>query len=448
MRASEFSPTLHLIARAAANWRHGIFPELFEPFLQRFEALDEETQNERVLTWLRQLIRRAQRTVPLYRRRLAGRELHRLEDFWTFPLLSRDDVRLYSDDLVSGGRARFGARWNSTGGSTGQPLRLLQSHLTRTLSMANRLRCCRWYGVPRGSRIAFIWGAERDLSPLEAFHGWRGRLLGECALNAFFLDEPRCREFFTILEEFQPAIIYGYATALARFARHLRDHSRHLSHAPIAIHSTAEVLSHADRQLIEEQLRGPVFDYYGSRDAGAIAGECRARAGLHVFRDLAHVEVIRDDGSPCKAGEVGEVVVTNLHEHAMPLIRYRTGDRATFLGRSCGCGLHYPLLSSVAGRVGDFIITPAGHEIHGEFFTHLFYGIDKVTRFQVRQTGPASLVILVQACGAPDSAALERVRTESANRFGTPDVLLRIVDLIEPGPSGKHRFVLPFGGSS
>ena len=113
----------------------------------------------------------------------------------------------------------------------------------------------------------------------------------------------------------------------------------------------------------------------------------------------------------------------------------------------CSCGLSYPLLSSLAGRVGDFIRTPAGHEIHGEFFTHLFYGIDKVARFQVRQTGPASLLILVQACGTPDAAALERVRTASASRFGTPDVALRVVDVIQPGPSGKHRFVLPFGGT-
>jgi phenylacetate-CoA ligase len=447
MRAPEFSPALYRIARAAANWRHGIFPELFEPMLQRFETLDDAAQQTRVLDLLQKLIRRAQRTVPFYQRRFVGRELRRLEDLASFPLLSREDVRNSSRDLISRSHARLGARWNSTGGSTGQPLRLLQSHLTRTLSMANRLRCCRWYGVPRGSRIAFIWGAERDLSPREAFHGWRGRLLGECALNAFHLDEPRCREFLAILEEWKPAIIYGYATALARFARHLREHSRRLRHAPIAVHSTAEVLSSADRQVIEEELRGPVFDYYGSRDAGAIAGECRARAGLHTFSDLTHVEVIRDDGNPSAAGEVGEVVVTNLHEHAMPLIRYRTGDRAAFLARRCSCGLGYPLLSSLEGRVGDFIRAPAGHEIHGEFFTHLFYGIDKVARFQVRQTGLASLLILVQACGTPDAAALERVRAASASRFGAPDVALRIVDVIEPGASGKHRFVLPFGGT-
>jgi phenylacetate-CoA ligase len=195
--------------------------------------------------------------------------------------------------------------------------------------------------------------------------------------------------------------------------------------------------------LIEEYLRGPVFDYYGSRDAGAIAGECRARAGLHVFSDLTRVEVLRDDGSPCPPGEAGEVVVTNLHEHAMPLIRYRTGDRAFWLGRGCSCPLGYPLLSSPAGRLGDFIRAPSGREIHGEFFTHLFYGIDGVARFQVRQIAPASLEILVQACGTPDAKALERVREASADRFGAPEVALKIVDMIEPGPSGKHRFVLP-----
>jgi phenylacetate-CoA ligase len=426
-----------------------MFPELLEPGLRRFEALDEEAQQQCALDLLRQVMLRAYQTVPFYKQRFdaAGihpRDLRRLEDLSLYPLLSRDDVRLYVRDLISQSSARIGAVWNATGGSTGQPLRLLQSHRTRTLVMVNRLRCLRWYGVPRGSRLAFIWGAERDTSPMQAFRGWKSRILGQCALNAFHLDERRCAEFFSILEEFRPAIIYGYATALARFARHLRDHSRRPSHSPTAIHSTAEVLSRADRDLIEEHLRGPVYDYYGSRDAGAIAGECRARDGLHVFSDLIRVEVIRENGSPCAAGEVGEVVVTNLHEHAMPLIRYRTGDRAAWLARRCRCGLTYPLISSLAGRVGDFIRTPGGHEIHGELFTHLFYGIEGVARFQVRQTGPASLEILVQACGTPDSTALERVRAASAKRFGAPDVTVRVVDVIEPGPSGKHRFILPF----
>jgi phenylacetate-CoA ligase len=444
---------LYRIARAAANWRHGIFPELLEPALRRFEALDEEAQHRAAFDLLRQVLLRAYRTVPFYQRRFDAarvhpRDLRRPEDLSLYPFVSRDDVRLSGPEMISRSRARVGARWNATGGSTGQPLRLLQSHRTRSLSMANRLRCCRWYGVPAGSRVAFIWGGERDLSPMQSFRDWKGRILGQCALNAFYLDEPRCREFFAIVEEFKPAIIYGYATALARFARHVRDGSHRLSHSPLAIHSTAEVLSSGDRALIEEYLRGPVFDYYGSRDAGAVAGECRARDGLHVFADLTRVEVVREDGAPCAPGEVGEVVVTNLHEHAMPLIRYRTGDRAAWLARRCRCGLAYPLLSSLAGRVGDFIRAPAGHEIHGEFFTHLFYGIDGVARFQVRQTGPQSLQILVQACGTPDAAALERVRAASANRFGAPDVAVRIVDVIEPGPSGKHRFVLPFQESA
>ena len=103
----------------------------------------------------------------------------------------------------------------------------------------------------------------------------------------------------------------------------------------------------------------------------------------------------------------------------------------------------------IQGRVGDFIRAPGGRAIHGEYFTHLFYGAKGVARFQVRQPTPGTLRILVQALGDPDPAELERIRRASAEQFGASapeDVQLEVVDSIEPGRSGKHRFVLPYEG--
>jgi phenylacetate-CoA ligase len=390
--------------------------------------------------------------VPFYRRRFAAAgesppALRTTQDLHALPLLSKEDVRIHATELISRTASRSHPRWNATGGSTGAPVRFLESRAASAFAIANEQRTWRWYGVASGSPMALIWGSDRDVAPDESAGALKNRVLGRCALNAFHLDEARCRAFAAILERFQPVVIYGYATALVRFARFLRARATPWPVRPAAIRSTAEVLSDGDRALVEQELHGPVFNYYGARDAGPIAGECRARAGLHVFSDITWVEIVRADGSACVPGELGEVVVTKLHEHGMPLIRYRTGDRAAWLGRPCSCGLPLPLLSSLYGRVGDFVRAPAGHAIHGEFFTHLFYGVDGVARFQVRQPTPGSLQILVEPAGRLDGAALERIRAASAERFGArrpEDVELRIVDAIAPSPSGKHRFVLPY----
>ncbi|MCU1277713.1 MAG: Coenzyme synthetase [bacterium] len=443
---------VHRLARAIANWQHGVVPELEAATLRGFERLDREAQARRSFALLQRVVARAYETVPFYQRRfatagLSPRALVRPRDFAAFPLLSKQDLRTNPTALVSRKTGWLPARWNATGGSTGTPVRFRDSAEASAFALANEHRTWRWYGVPLGSPIAVIWGADRDVAPDESAGELKNRILGRCALNAFALDDDRCRAFAAILERFDPAIVYGYATALARFARFLRTRSTPCRVRPIAIRATAEMLSDADRALIEQTLQAPVFNYYGARDAGPIAGECHARSGMHVFTDVTWVEILRADGSACAPGEVGEVVITKLHEHGMPLIRYGTGDRAAWLDRACRCGRTLPLLSSLHGRVGDFVRAPAGHDIHGEFFAHLFYGVGGVARFQVRQPTPTSLQILVEPAGTPDAVALERVRTASAERFGArraDDVELCIVPSIAPSPSGKHRFVLPY----
>jgi phenylacetate-coenzyme A ligase PaaK-like adenylate-forming protein len=456
MLTRRLAPPLFALCRAAANWRHGLFPELAAGELRRFETLDAEAQTRVVVTQLGRVLQRAYDDVPFYRRRFDAARLRPADvrtpaDLAALPLLSRDDVRENAELLMSRAVEHNRFRWNASGGSTGAPLRFIESAAAQSRAIANELRTWRWYGWPRGTRIALIWGADRDVAPHASAADLRNRLLGVRPLNAFYLDEERCRSFAAIVEEVAPVVIYGYGTALARLARFVATGAVRWRSRPLAIRSTAEVLVPADRALIEAALGGPVYDYYGARDAGPIAGECHQRDGLHVFSDVTWVEIVRADGSPCAPGEVGEVVITKLHEHLMPFIRYRTGDRATFVDGDCACGRRLRRLSSLQGRVGDLVRAPAGHEIHGEFFAHLFYGVGGVARFQVRQVAPQKLLILVEPAGTPDAAALERVRAAAAERFGArtaDDVELRLVEHIVPGPSGKHRFVLPLAAST
>ncbi len=450
---------LHAGARHAISWKAGAFPELHAGDLARYERAPPEQARAESLRRLRHVIFRAFHHVPHYHqalteRRLTPRDIRDFADLAQLPLLGRDDIRRAGSALHASGRSRIGARKDATGGSTGTPVEFLRSLTQAAAVVANEDRTWRWYGVAPGARHALVWGADRDVPPEQDAARWQNRLLGVRRLNAFAVDDARCAIFARQLNAFQPAILYGYATALDRLAQWAIANPGQLRIAPRAIRSAAEVLMPEARTRIEAALGGRVFDYYGARDCGPIAGECRAGRGMHVFTDLTWVEIVRDDGTACAPGEVGEVVITKLLEHAMPLIRYRTGDRAAWQGgdERCPCGLTLPRITQLAGRVGDFVVTPQGASVHGEYFTHLFYHASGVARFQVRQVAPDRLRILVEpAPGAtPAQELLEHVRAASAERFGAgaQAVTVELVARIVPGPTGKHRFVLPLGATA
>ncbi len=450
---------LHAGVRHAIGWRSGAFAELHAGAMAQYDQASPAQARARSLRLLRHVVFRAYHHVPHYHqvlteRRLTPRDVRDFDDLRLLPLLGRDDIRRAGSALHAGGRSRIGARKDATGGSTGTPVEFLRSVTQAAAIIANEDRTWRWYGVAPGARQALIWGADRDVPPTEDALRWPNRLLGIRRLNAFALDDDRCAIFAGQLNDFQPEIIYGYATALHRFAQWTQANPGRLRISPLAIRSSAEVLLPEARASIEAAFGGPVFDYYGARDCGPIAGECRARDGMHVYTDVTWVEIVRDDGSPCAPGEVGEVVITKLLEHAMPLIRYRTGDRAAWHTgeQPCSCGLTLPRMTQLAGRVGDFVVTPKGASVHGEYFTHLFYHAAGVARFQVRQVAADRLRILVEPSPGqvPAAELLAYVQQASADKFGAgPDaVTVELVRQIVPGATGKHRFVLPLGATA
>ena len=82
---------------------------------------------------------------------------------------------------------------------------------------------------------------------------------------------------------------------------------------------------------------------------------------------------------------MGEIIATDLWNYGMPFIRYQMGDVGVKSGRLCSCGRGLPLLQEVTGRISDFFIDSKGGLVHGEYFTHLFYGIEGVEQFQLIQ---------------------------------------------------------------
>ena len=388
--------------------------------------------------------------VPYYKRIFGEvgfrpEDLRKLEDLQGLPILTKKDVQDNGPDLLSR-TARASAYYkNSTGGSTGEPLTFYQSMNYRSWAQAAIAHSFTMCGYHLGERKAFLWGSDSDSMD---HRGWKNRWLNDLLrknliwINTFELTENLLEKAARTLVRFRPRLLVAYVSSATLLAKFLKEHEIK-GIRPAAIQTSAELLTKAQRSLLEEVFGCPVFDRYGCREVSIIAHECEAHEGLHLLADNNYTEFLAN-GKPASAGETGLITVTNLNNLAMPFIRYQPGD----LGvpgsvERCACGRGLPRMEVVAGRSTEVIITPSGRLLHGEFFTHLFYNLTGIRQFQVIQKTKSNLQVLIvpSANFKKDETCkflYNNIKLHGDNNF---DINIKIVDSISPSPSGKFKFV-------
>jgi phenylacetate-CoA ligase len=193
---------------------------------------------------------------------------------------------------------------------------------------------------------------------------------------------------------------------------------------------------------MKEAYQCPVFHSYGSREFKLIAIECE-KGGLHLSADNLLVECLHQ-GQPAARGQLGEVVITDLHNFGMPFLRYEIGDLASPGPDSCPCGRGLPLLQDVYGRIPDTIQTPDGLLIHGTFFGQLLMWFPCIDQFQVIQKQLDRIEVrLVPADPATARAQLSEIKAKMHSILGHQiQIVCEFCDEIPVTASGKHRVVI------
>jgi phenylacetate-CoA ligase len=392
---------------------------------------------------LQGLIWHAYENVPfyhdLYRRlQIHPSDIRSLKDFQSLPFLTRDDVNSHLERLVAPS-LRHQAVPNSTGGSTGEPMRFYTEHAFDWWDNALELRGRGWYGVNNGDRIAYVWGAERDFH----YRDWRARLrariLRERYLNAFRMSDEAMQSYAEMLTRWKPAMFRAYASALSLFAQYVRNNDI-AGIFPRMIETTAEKVSLPQRELLEDVFQCKVADWYSARELGTIGYQCPS-GGLHVC-ETRYLEIVAND-QPLQPGQMGEVVITSTHQKAMPFIRYKIGDMATYDPNVCSCGRGLPVLREVVGRLQEFLVTSRGHFVHGGYFPHTLRQWPQIRAYQVYQADQRHLELRLVCENKRDTGWLDALDEELHTSFGEDmNIVFKLVDRIELTSSGKHRAVI------
>ena len=416
------------------NSRH--LSHLRELEKSQYDAPD--VRADRQLTQLRAILHHAYSTVPYYRRAWKAAGVHpsdvrAIADLTHFPVLTKADIRAHAHELTSAEGDRSGWRVKTTSGSTGVPLKLYMDGPAVQWKTACTLRSDQWSGYRLGQRVAKVWG-----NPEYRHEGLRGRLRNAVVDRAVYLDTihlstDRIRAFAETLMRHRPGLVFGHAHSLYLVAGELKRMGL-MDIRPAGVISTAMPLHAWQRPVIEEVFGTRVTDRYGCEETSLIASECERHDGLHVAAESVLHEVPAD----------GKLLLTDLVNRAMPLIRYQVGDVATLAPGPCPCGRTLPRLGRVQGREADFVVTPAGTLISGISLTENFaLHIPGVEQLQLVQETRTLLRLRLVPGGRFGRDSHAKIATLVADLFG-PRMRheVELVDAIAQEASGKYRFCI------
>jgi phenylacetate-CoA ligase len=316
---------------------------------------------------LRRLVCHAYDAVPFYRKlfdrhRLHPRHIRGTVDLELIPIITKQELQdLPPSKLVARGVDQSTLLAVRTNGSTGEPFVVRRTWLEAGVRTLLHHRSLQEYGIKWTDRVAVV-GSPRAVDPKnKKLPGYVVRALGvnpQTRING--LEEPSA--IVRQLDELRPDVLHGLPGMLCRVADYLgsvgRDDIR-----PRVLSVGGEVLTPMMRRRLTDAFGVSPVQTYASHEFPLMGWECRTTGGIHTCDDAVILEVLRD-GRHAHPGEDGEVVVTNLHAYAMPLIRYRLADVVTRGPAHCACGQPFSVISAIRGRMSDYFTLSNGRLVH------------------------------------------------------------------------------------
>jgi len=413
--------------------------------LERTQFFPEERLREIQWERLKAMIAFTWHHNPFYHQRLASAgvdpsNFHQPGDLQNLPLLTKAEIRADPRALLSSGYENTLLQHATTGGSTGKALDLYFTEECSELRNACALRHDRWTGWEPGEPIAACWGNPHLPKTIkEKMKHWL--LQPIIFLDTMCVSKNSVLDFVRQWQHIQPTLLFGHAHSLFLLAQELIKLKIDGLH-PKGILSTSMMLLPSERALIEQVFHCKVTDRYGCEEVSLIGCECELHQGMHLNIEHLYIEFIKDDGMPANLGEPGRIVVTDLINKAMPLIRYEVEDVGVPSNRKCPCGRGLPLMEHVMGRIADFLIRKDGAKVAGisliENTLTRFVGLDQMQIIQ-HELDNFELCI-VQGMGF-NSQTVSDLTAYFKEQFGENiSVRYTYADAIQPEANGKFRF--------
>ena len=362
------------------------------------------------------------------------------------PTLSKKQIRGNLTSLLSKNYQSNRIHEGETGGTTGVKMRFYRDNDCLSPKEAALYRFEKWAGWDFGERVGIVWPAQQDY-----IGHWtlKSKIKNELFLRqvvfpAAIIDNKSIDNYIKLLIEKKPVIIRAFTSPIYEVARYMRVNG--IGNIALkGVITTGEPLYEHERQIISQAFHCEVFNSYRSREAGPLAQECERHNGLHINAESLYIETVNPGNLDCMEEGFGEIVVTDLLNYGMPLIRYKMGDFGIISDKSCSCGRGLPLLTKIQGRTADILYTPEKKGVTAGSL--VLYLVDEAPgllgQVQIIQDRFDHLIIKMTDNPLPSKEIIEYQKRTVRRLFGDRiTVSFENVKEIPSEKSGKYRFTI------
>ncbi len=391
---------------------------------------------------LRLLLQHAIDTVPFYIRLYSDVGVTEKTPWEQLPIISRLQIQDAGKAMFSLSPPKSHGSINTveTSGTSGAPLRLLSSSVTKFMWMAFTLREHLWRQRDFSKKLAVIRPDEEDAYQQHVEHhnwGFPVSLIYQTGSMAYTDSMQPADILLKWLCKQKPAYLLTMPTVL----REMLYQSERTGLRPkglMEVRTLGEIVNQELRDFCFQVWKVPIVDIFSSRELGYIALQCPKTDNYHIQAESLFTEVLNEQGQVCQAGETGRLVVTALHNFASPLIRYETMDYVEVAGQ-CECGRGLPTISKILGRERNFLVHPDGRKYLPTFQTEKWMGLAPIKQIQFVQKSVLLLEVRILPARQFTESEEQNLKTVLCEVFDAPfDIVFNYVD--EPLRHSNGKF--------
>lgn len=418
-------------------FRGTLFIKLRERYFERKLSLSEEDVFKKQEILLDRILKHAIKNTVFYSNLFVGNTPKGISDF---PIVNKNIITNRFEEFCSKNKSLYSYYDSFTGGSTGEPF-----HLLRHGGYEYDFGLKRWktYGYKDGELLIALDGTKIDNEDLKKNIYWKkkpGRNIpfGTFAVSSLYYNENNADIYCKYIVDIAPDYIRGYPSFVYAIACYAEKSGWNVGKSVKAIELTSETAYPYQIEKITSVFGAKVYLQYGHTEACVCANTYDDTYRYRVEPLYGYVEVLDENGQHVKEGEVGEVVVTTLHNYAMPLIRYRTGDFAEYGGKD----LRYIYLNRVLGRTQDYIIDINGNKVllTALIFAQHCAALGHITKWQLEQNTKGKVVAHIVK-GKEFSNDDESEIYELFKKSGNVETVFDYVNEIPLTPRGKSKML-------
>ncbi|MCL4685390.1 phenylacetate--CoA ligase family protein [Myxococcota bacterium] len=420
--------------RAYRRWRR------FLVEAQRWPAARIEAwQLEQLRDLIRHAIANCEGYRDLYRRAgIRAKDIRSKADLRSVPFTTKE---MFQNDIAAFTIAG-GGRYTTTGGSTGIPFGFFEARQTAEIEAAFMHTGWAWMGWRLDQRSAVLRGSfvgtAEDFRTYDSF-------ARQLALSSYYLTPGSVTAYLDSIREYGIRVLQAYPSTLNLLCDLIQEKG-------LQGRLDLDLILLGSENVYDWQLekfgrtfpQTRVFSWYGHCEKAILAPWCEQTRLFHAWPFYGLTEIVDPDERETDEGVEGEIVGTSFHQRITPFIRYRTMDRAVKGPPSCvQCGRQFQILSRIAGRSHEVIVTRTGRFISMTAINMHDNVFDGLRQFQFRQEEPGELVFnYVPKGGQLSASEIEKIRRSLLFKFGEDvKVALQPVSEIPRTKAGKFRFL-------